>query len=78
MSCLPGQSRELHLDSSHKVVLGPLVPVPDTDLQVLALPGVQIHLELLLPLGVEALVHHLGLVSLISQPGGVMVRVNCQ
>ena len=78
MSCLPGQAGQVHLDSPHEVVLGPLVSVPHTYLQLLALAGVEIHLELLQPPGVEALVHHLGLVSLISQPGGAMVMVNSQ
>ena len=78
MRGLPRQTGEINLDPPHEVVLGPLVSVPHTDLQLLALSGVQVHLELLLPPGVEALVHHLGLVSLIGQPGGEMVVVTCQ
>ena len=52
---------------SHEIIFGPLVLVPHSDVKVLALVFVEVQLELLLPLGVQSLVHSLGLVSLSTE-----------
>ena len=61
---------------AHEVIFGSLILIPDGNVEVLALVLIEVKLKLLLPLGVQSLIHSLGLVSLSTESKKVLINTD--